>query len=85
MLYRIIQELVQNILKHAQASEALVQISYFDHRLEITVEDNGIGFDLNAARAGLGLQSIEARVSFLNGSFLMESQAGEGTSVVISI
>lgn len=85
MLYRIIQELVQNILKHAQATEGLVQISHFDAQLEITVEDNGIGFDLDAARTGLGLQSIEARVSYLNGSFLMESKAGEGTSVLITL
>jgi signal transduction histidine kinase len=82
-LYRIIQELLQNIMKHAQATHAIVQLSFMDHYLSVVVEDNGKGISPNKtnARDGLGLKSIEARVKAVNGRMSIESQEGNGLGV----
>jgi len=84
-IYRIIQELVQNILKHAEATEALVQFSMHDHILGITVEDNGKGIKehAEAVTAGMGIRSIDTRIKGLNGSFTIRSIAGRGTTAYI--
>lgn len=79
-LYRVIQELVQNIIKHAAATEAIVQLSCEDDLLSVTVEDDGQG--MNAAhRRGAGLKSIEARVHEFAGRLHIESTPGIGTTV----
>lgn len=85
MIYRIVQELVQNIMKHAQATEALVQLARHDDMLEITIEDDGIGFDPAQSSGGLGIQSIKARVSFLDGTLSISSEKGQGTSFLIYV
>jgi signal transduction histidine kinase len=83
-LYRIIQELVQNILKHANASLALVQLSQHNEFLDITVEDNGIGMpEEKIKHGGIGLQSIKRRVSELQGNFHISSTPGNGTTIYI--
>jgi len=86
-IYRIIQELVHNAEKHAGASTILVQLSYTDDLLSVTVEDDGRGFDLGAvpSRKGLGLDSIRSRVKSLGGSLTVDTAPGKGTSVVIDI
>ena len=84
-VYRIIQELVQNIIKHANASEALVQISCMNRILDITVEDNGIGLPADKANSstGIGMESIKQRITKLNGTFDIQSALGQGTSINI--
>lgn len=83
-LYRIIQELVQNILKHANASLALVQLSQHNEFLDITVEDNGVGMpEEKIKHGGIGLQSIKRRVSELQGNFHISSTPGNGTTIYI--
>jgi len=82
-VYRIIQELLKNVLQHAQASQALVQLMLNDHMLTVTVEDNGTGFDTTATKTGIGLHNLQTRVQSLDGHFTLESQAGEGTTVFI--
>lgn len=83
-LYRIIQELIQNILKHASASLALVQLSQHNEILDITVEDNGIGMpEEKIKQGGLGLQSIKRRVQELQGNFHINSTPGNGTTIYI--
>jgi two-component system NarL family sensor kinase len=84
-VYRIIQELLNNTMKHAAATQALVQISRDGSGLSVTVEDNGKGFDpetLSRAR-GIGWSNIQNRVEFLKGHWDLESQPGKGTSVHI--
>ncbi|WP_108805545.1 MULTISPECIES: sensor histidine kinase [unclassified Aquimarina] len=83
-IYRIIQELVNNIIKHANATEAIVQINNHNNRLYITVEDNGKGFDLDTKSYGIGLQNIKSRVSFLNAD-LEISSCDQGTSIHINL
>lgn len=86
-IYRVVQELLNNTLKHAQATEAIVQVSKEGSKLLITVEDNGKGFtpsDLEQVE-GIGWANIRNRVNFLKGKIDMHSAPGEGTSVNIEI
>jgi signal transduction histidine kinase len=83
MIYRIVQELSQNTLKHAQASELLIQTNASPTHLQLTVEDNGQGFAPKAA-AGLGLKNLESRIQFLNAQMEVDSSP-EGSSYHIEI
>ncbi|RAJ10761.1 tetratricopeptide repeat protein [Chitinophaga skermanii] len=82
-IYRVVQELVNNIVKHAHASQALVQLSLHGSLLSITVEDDGIGYEDDAAKNGMGLQSLQARMKALQGSVVVETALGVGTTVHI--
>lgn len=83
-VYRMVQELIQNVVKHAKADEALVQVSYNDGILNITVEDNGTGIrSENGKASGMGLKSIQNRIASLGGSIEISSEPGSGTSVIL--
>jgi two-component system NarL family sensor kinase len=86
-VYRIIQELVNNILKHANATTALVQLVRKDIALSITVEDNGKGFNKTILQNndGTGYLNLQNRVTYLNGSIDIQTAADKGTSVNIEI
>ncbi|MEM7382124.1 MAG: sensor histidine kinase, partial [Bacteroidota bacterium] len=87
-IFRMIQELVANIIKHAKATRASIQFTQHEDNLNIIVEDNGVGFEGNsvgAFKSGMGLSSIEKRVEFLEGSFTVDSVPGKGTSILIDI
>lgn len=84
-IYRIVQELINNILKHASARTALVQVTRSDGHLSITVEDDGKGFDasvMNQSR-GMGWLNIRNRVELLKGTLDVQSEKEKGTSVHI--
>jgi signal transduction histidine kinase len=81
MIYRIIQELINNIIKHSGATEAFVQLNQHGNKLIITVEDNGKGFSYDQLNNGIGLQNIKSRLSLLNGKIEVASQDKLGTSV----
>lgn len=85
-LYRIIQELTNNVVKHARADHLLLQLIRRDNTLMVIAEDNGKGFDVQQAltKKGMGLSSIAARVKFLQGTIDWDSVPGEGTMVGIS-
>lgn len=87
MLYRIIQELLNNTLKYAKASEVLVSCSKNKDVFFVTFEDNGVGFDLSEIKnkSGMGLKNIKNRVEFLNGKLEIDSKMGQGTSVYIEL
>ena len=84
-IYRIIQELLQNALKHARAAQVIVQVTLRDGRFSITVEDNGKGFDssLLSQSQGIGWSNIRNRVRYLNGTLDVRSLPENGTSVLI--
>jgi len=84
LLFRIIQELISNALRHSQATHIEVHINSFDDLLNVVFEDNGIGFDLASAHRGFGLLNIESRVQSVNGHLKFES-SGLGTSCSIDI
>jgi two-component system NarL family sensor kinase len=86
-IYRIVQELVNNTLKHASATNAIVQLSKTGAGLSITVEDDGKGFDtriLNSSK-GIGWTNIQHRVEFLKGKLDVNSQPGKGVSIHIEL
>ncbi len=86
-VYRIVQELINNTMKHAAAKTAIVQVTKSDTHLSVTVEDDGNGFDttiLNQAK-GIGWSNIQNRVEFLKGTIDVQSEKGKGTSVHIEM
>ena len=84
-LFRIAQELIANVLRHADATEASVQVMQEGDELRLTVEDNGIGFDMSTAQAGMGLRNIAARAAAIGGELHYESNVGQGTTVTVVV
>ena len=87
VLYRILQECVNNIIRHAHASAVSIHIVKHDKELSVLIEDNGKGFDHKKVNQfeGIGLKNIISRVQFLNGTVDFDSTIGKGTTVNISI
>jgi two-component system, NarL family, sensor kinase len=87
ILYRVIQEVISNIIKHSKASELGLQLVRHDKELSIVIEDNGVGFDAIKINTfeGIGLKNIISRVEFINGTVHFDSQPGKGTTVLIDI
>lgn len=88
-LYRMVQELVHNMVKHAKASQALVQIAYDGNTLGLTVEDNGVGIiektDKSSGGKGLGLVAIQERIKAMGGQMDIFSKPDKGTSINIEL
>ena len=83
VIYRIVQELLNNAVKHSGATTILAQVMRHDDNLAVTVEDNGKGFDKAIIPHGAGLKNIQSRVDYLNGQLDVKSTPGKGTSVHI--
>lgn len=86
-VYRIIQELTNNAVKHSKATEIIVQLALSETKTSITVEDNGIGYENTNLqnKNGSGLDNIEYRVQYLNGTIDTETGLNKGTSVNIEL
>ena len=86
-LYRIAQEALRNVGKHAEAERVEVRLTGRDDEIELAVIDFGNGFDLDNVKTakGLGLVSMEERARMVNGQFSITSQEGQGTSVVVRV
>lgn len=87
-VFRIVQELIQNTLRHSKATEALLQMKEEKGKLLMYYKDNGIGFDYLSVlegSSGLGLQNIKSRIEIMGGELHLESQKLIGTSYFISI
>lgn len=88
VLLRIIQESLQNILKHAQANTVIVILKYEEAHLEVFIYDNGKGFNeaqLNGRGKGLGFQNMISRAKLINGTAEIESTPGNGTAIKVII
>ena len=87
ILYRIIQELVNNAIKHSKAQHLFIQLIKNDKQLTLTVEDNGIGFDIKEIQQlkGFGINSIQSRVDYLNGNLEIDTSKNIGTTFNITI
>lgn len=85
ILYRVTQELLSNALKHARATEISVQVTVRPERIAVTVEDNGVGFNLDAIQEGLGLQNIRGRLQLLGATFVIDSSPGSGTVATVAL
>jgi hypothetical protein len=87
-IFRVVQELITNVIKHAQATELDIHLNQHEDTINIMVEDNGVGFDNTKARSkqqGMGLISVERRIEKLGGTVFVESQPQNGTSVIIDV
>ncbi len=91
ILFRIFQEVLNNIIKHAEANSILSKIQYAPHQIRISIKDNGKGFDLtpmndnSLSSYGLGIRNMHNRARLINSDFTMSSTTGEGTEVVITV
>lgn len=85
ILFRIVQELVQNVVKHAQAKNIEISIVKLADQLTLRIEDDGIGFVQNDKAAGLGLRNISHRTHLLGGKVNWGTRKGGGTQVLISL
>lgn len=87
VLFRVLQEIVSNIIKHAKANYINIQLIKHDKELTMLIEDNGVGFDTSKINSfeGIGLKNILSRVEFLNGNVDFDSTLSKGTTVVIEV
>jgi two-component system, NarL family, sensor kinase len=84
-LIRVVQELITNIIKHAQATTITITLRHSPKNIALLVTDNGRGFDTSVLKQGLGLGSLEMRAQYLNGRYRLKSAPGAGTSVLLAI
>ena len=86
-IYNIIQEFVNNILKHSKAENTIIKLHEKNNRICFQITDDGVGFDKTKVfnKDGLGLNQIDARIQMMNGKFLIESVIGEGTTVFVEL
>jgi len=84
-MYRIVQETMQNVYKHAKASRISIAISLINNDICLEIKDDGCGFDTTRQRRGIGLKNITSRVSEVGGSVEFQSKPGQGTRVQVFI
>jgi signal transduction histidine kinase len=84
-LYRIVQESINNIMKHAEATSARVSIARNDSGIEVRIEDDGKGFQTSVERRGFGLIGIAERAKMLGADFDIQSQPGKGTTMILKM
>jgi signal transduction histidine kinase len=86
-LYRVTQEALHNVVKHARTDYAQVEVKGNSNGIHLHIHDTGVGFDSDAgmSRASLGIVSMKERVRLVNGEFSIRSKAGEGTDVTVFV
>ena len=84
-LYRIVQEILSNVIKHAQAKQVLISIVQYNSDITLIVEDDGIGITDIRKKNGIGLFNITSRVNSMNGNFTIEKGINKGTIVTVEI
>lgn len=86
-IFRMVQELSTNIIKHSKATEASIQLTNHDDNINIIIEDNGVGFKSTTAPSsdGMGLTTITKKVEQLGGTFTIDSTPGKGTTIIIDL
>ncbi|MBW7990258.1 MAG: PAS domain S-box protein [Planctomycetes bacterium] len=91
VLFQAVRELLTNVVKHANANKVKVCIDKSDHRVQVIVDDDGVGFELSGLKSpdkekgGFGLFNVKERLEYLGGSFDIKSKSGQGTRVTIAV
>lgn len=91
VLFRIVQEALTNVAKHAQASKVVVTLDFYPAQVCLTIQDNGVGFELNKVlpedghHAGWGLLGIQERTLLLGGQYVIDSKPGQGTCIQVKV
>lgn len=84
-LHRILQEQLRNIQKYANASIIEVDVLMHYHKLKMKISDNGIGFNTDKVKAGIGLANMKRRAELFSGKFEINSSPGNGCEIIIGI
>ena len=84
-VYRLVQELLNNSIKHSKAQEILIQLTRKENEFIIMVEDDGVGFDVEGVKKGMGTENILSRVNYLKGDLSVHSEKGKGTTTLITV
>lgn len=84
-LYRITQESLQNIYKHAKAKHVIIGLKLKNDVICLTIQDDGVGFDIAKSKKGIGLKNINARIAELGGEVEFESKVNKGTTVIVTV
>jgi signal transduction histidine kinase len=84
-LFRIVQEQLNNIVKHARATRVLIRLSGEGAHIVLTVADNGVGFEVGRHRKGVGITNIISRAELFNGKVEIQSTPGEGCTLSVSL
>lgn len=82
-IYRIIQEALNNAIRHARATTVAIEIKHSLLRAEVIIEDDGVGFDVQTIKKGAGLKNIQNRIYLINGSHTIESTLNKGSKLII--
>ena len=82
-IYRIIQEFLSNVIKHAKASNMLIHIRDTETSLALILSDNGVGFDNSILKKGMGLKNIDSRIKSINAFSKWKSEKGNGSRLII--
>jgi signal transduction histidine kinase len=85
VLFRVIQEALSNIARHSQAPQARVELVQIDSEISLCIADTGRGFDANSEQMGVGLHSMQERLSQIGASFLVQSNVGGGTQITATL
>ncbi|HEX3051436.1 MAG TPA: ATP-binding protein [Aggregatilineaceae bacterium] len=83
VFYRVMQETINNIVKHSHASQMSIKLYNSDNLVTLKIKDNGIGFDTSQAMAGIGLHSMRERADAIGGTLEIQSAHGEGTCITL--
>ncbi len=86
LIYRMVQEVISNMIKHSEASQGIVQLTVYENQMSIAIEDNGIGFELSEAKKkGIGLENLFARAALLNARCEINSASGKGSTIFFEL
>lgn len=84
-LYRIVQEILQNCVKHALAQNISLRFAFFNEMLDFSISDDGKGFDVSKAKRGIGMKNIASRLDKIGGTWNIDSKIGQGTKISIEV
>jgi PAS domain S-box-containing protein len=84
-LYRILQEQLRNILKYSKATLIEIDVLIYNNRLKMKISDNGIGFNIDTVKSGIGLANMKRRAELFSGKFEIDSSPGNGCAIIIDI
>jgi signal transduction histidine kinase len=88
MVFRLFQEIINNIIQHAAATEIFITLTQIEDSFKLTIRDNGKGFNVDEAlkrKSGMGLHNITKRAAMMNGTASITSAAGTGSEIIVSI
>jgi signal transduction histidine kinase len=88
IMFRLFQEIINNIIQHSKATEIFVNLDQVDGALKLSIRDNGVGFDVDATlkrKTGMGLYNIKKRAAIINGTASIDSTRGAGSVIAITV